>query len=319
MPTGSPIIGQTPAPVGPRTDSPTTTVEPTSSPTTSEPSGSPVVPLRANVVTTLRNVPARDMTPRETEKYIELLIVFLRRYTGTTMVLDGIDMWHQEMTAVDAKEGSVVAIATTVGGVNSIDDGGGEGSVSDSSHAQEEDATHSPHVSRKEADIRARRLKASGISEEGPTGPIRKKKETPQVTAMEVTLILKVPFSNLPSNLIGSMASVTIQEHEQTLLDLLHEQQAFYTFFKLVDGIESRVIDQVTPTPTDSPTSYEYFAAQQEGLLSVEDDAGGDSGVGIGELSFCPYHSQVDMQRRRSLSIASYLVNLCFLSPQLTH
>ena len=47
----------------------------TSSPTTSEPSGSPVVPLRANVVTTLRNVPARDMTPRETEKYIELLIV----------------------------------------------------------------------------------------------------------------------------------------------------------------------------------------------------------------------------------------------------
>ena len=278
-----------------------------------------MVPLRVNVVTTLRNVPARDMTPRETEKYIELLIVFLRRYTGTTMVLDGIDMWHQEMTVVDAKEGSVVAIATAVGGVNSIDDGGGEGSVSDSSHAQEEDATQSPQVSRKEVDTRARRLKASGISaEEGPTGPIRKKNETPQVTAMEVTLILKVPFSNLPSNLIGSMVSVTILEHEQTLLDLLHEQQAFYTFFKLVDGIESRVIDQVTPTPTDSPTSYEYFVAQQEALLSVEEDAGEESGVGIRELSLCPCRSQVGVQRQRSLSIASYLVNMCFLSAQLT-
>ena len=72
-----------------------------------------LVGLTTTTCGTLRNVPARDMTPRETDKYIEPLIVFLRRYTGTTMVLDGIDMWHHEMTVVDAKEGSVVANATT--------------------------------------------------------------------------------------------------------------------------------------------------------------------------------------------------------------
>ena len=104
LPTGSPIIGQTPAPVGPRTDSPTTKVEPTSSPTTSEPSGSPVVPLRANVVTTLRNVPARDMTPRETEKYIELLIV------GLGAGLRGI-----KWLAFCLSEGFLVAATTYVG------------------------------------------------------------------------------------------------------------------------------------------------------------------------------------------------------------
>ena len=217
------------------------------------------------------------MTLRESEKYIELLIIFLRRHTGTTMVLDGIDLWHQELITVDAKPGSIVANATD------------EESFGETSQI-EEDAAQTPQVSRSDEDIWTRRLKGSETANEGPTAP--KKKQTPKVMAMQVTLILRFTFSNLPSNLLGSMASVTIQEHEQNLLDLLHEQQAFYTFFKVVDGVGSIVIDQVTPTPTDTPTSYAYFLTQQEALLSVEEDVAADTGVGIGELYHRPYFPQ---------------------------
>ncbi len=262
------FIGQTSAPVDPPTGVPTS-AEPSLPPTTAAPSVSPVVPMRANIITTLRNVPERDMTLRESEKYIELLIAFLRKHTGTTMVLQGIDLWHQELIVVDAKPGSVVANATA-------DESFGESSQ------VEEDGAQIPQVSRSDEGIWTRGLKGSDTANEGSNAP--KNKQTPKVTAMQVTLILRFTFSNLPSSLLGSMASVAIQEHESNLLDLLHEQQAFYTFFKMVDGVESIVIDQVTPAPTDAPTSYAYFIAQQEALLSVEEDVSADTGVGIGEL-----------------------------------
>ena len=80
------------------------------------------------------------------------------------------------------------------------------------------------------------------------------------------------------------MASVTIQEHKHVLINLLQEQQAFYSFFRLVDGVESRVIDEVTFPPTDSPTSLAYFTEQQEILLALEEeDTGEDSGISLGE------------------------------------
>jgi hypothetical protein len=63
------------------------------------------------------------------------------------------------------------------------------------------------------------------------------------------------------------MASVAIQENEQELIHLLHQQQAFYTFFKLVDGVGSRVIDQVTPPPT---------------VMAEQEVVGEKVGVGVG-------------------------------------
>ena len=105
------------------------------------------------------------------------------------------------------------------------------------------------------------------------------------VAAMDVTLILRVSFANLPPNLLGNMASVAIEENEQELLDLLHEQQAFYTFFKLVDGVSSRTILEVTPPPTPEPTTVAHYEAVQaaleaEELEIVEEE---DSGLGFGE------------------------------------
>jgi hypothetical protein len=177
------------------------------------------------------------------------------------MIVDGIDLWHQELTVVVAKEGYVVATNIT----NDFD----EENLGNSSVA----------VDGKQRDRRIRAYDSR------PTGPIKEKEEEkPQVPAMEITLILRISVSNLPSNLLGSMASVTIQEHKHVLINLLQEQQAFYSFFRLVDGVESRVIDEVTFPPTDSPTSLAYFTEQQEILLALEEeDTGDDSGISLGE------------------------------------
>lgn len=267
-PTGSPFVGQTPSPTGPDTESPTMTKEPTSLPITAEPTMAPLIPMRANIITKLRNVPERQMTVRESEKFIEILSAILKRYAGTIMILDGIDLWYQELTVVEAKEGYVVANTT-----NDVDEEsfGGSSAVVDGIH---------------------RRIKANNVGR--PTGPIKKEQEKPQVPAMEVTLILRISVSNLPSNLLGSMASVTIQEHKHILINLLQEQQAFYSFFRLVDGVESRVIDKVTPPPTESPTSLAYFVEQQEILSLEEEDAGEGSGISLGET-----HSQSSFNHPR--------------------
>jgi len=290
-PTGSPFVGQTSAPTGPDTESPTVSKEPTLSPVTSEPTMAPLVPMRANIITKLRNVPERQMTDRESEKFIEILSAVLKRYAGTIMIVDGIDLWHQELTVVDAKEGYVAATNIT----NDVD----EGNIGNSSVA----------VDGKQRDRRVRAYDSR------PTGPSREKEEEkPQVPAMEVTLILRISVSNLPFNLLGSMASVTIQEHKHILIDLLQEQQVFYSFFRLVDGVESRVIDEVTFPPTDSPTSLAYFTEQQEILLALEEeDTGEDSGISLGEN-----HSQLSFNHFSiSIGCIFFLMsqNLHLLSP----
>ena len=208
------------------------------------------------------------MTPREVEKYIEILATFLKRHTESTMVLDGIDLWHQELTTTEAKEGTVVSSPT---GVDEA-----EGEVASAEEAK------SPQVARG-----ANEWYLAEEVEAGPVVPKRKQKKEaiPMVAAMDVTLILRVSFANLPPNLLGNMASVAIEENEQELLDLLHEQQAFYTFFKLVDGVSSRTILEVTPPPTPEPTTVAHYEAVQaaleaEELEIVEEE---DSGLGFGE------------------------------------
>eukprot|EP00571_Detonula_confervacea_P005871 CAMPEP_0172330022 /NCGR_PEP_ID=MMETSP1058-20130122/61177_1 /TAXON_ID=83371 /ORGANISM="Detonula confervacea, Strain CCMP 353" /LENGTH=1318 /DNA_ID=CAMNT_0013047219 /DNA_START=179 /DNA_END=4138 /DNA_ORIENTATION=- len=309
-PTGRPAIGQTPEPINPTelpTANPSESRMPTLAPTTVEPTMSPVVPMRANIITTLRNVPMRLMTPRENEKYIEILMMFLKRHTESSMVLDGIDLWHQGLLMMDAQEGSVVVV-----------DAGGDGDAGDAdaennASSEGEDAAQSSQVARGTA----RRLSeaAAETSTITTTNPLKRKKKPepiPQVHAMDVTLILRISFANLPIELLGNMASVAIQEHEQELLDLLHEQQAFYTFFKLMDGVASRTIDDVTYAPSPSheqqafytffklmdgvasrtiddvtyapspsPSTEAYFLAQQaEALEEVDDEE--DTGVGFG-------------------------------------
>jgi hypothetical protein len=79
----------TPAPINP-TDSPTyaptLSREPSTTPSTSYPTGSPIVPMRANVIINLRNVPQRPMAEREHLKFIEIVTTLLNKYLESEMV-----------------------------------------------------------------------------------------------------------------------------------------------------------------------------------------------------------------------------------------
>jgi len=236
--TRSPISGQTEAPVSPTmmpTGSPTVSVEPTAHPTTSLPTASPIVPMRGNIIVTLRNTPERLMTDREIEKFLEITTDFLIRHTDSSMIIDGIDFWHQELIHIEG------TLNSTIGKEDST-------SIVDSEHDQSEHETSPSMVSR-------------GTREK--SNKVKKQPELPQIPATEVTLILRVTHSNLPLNLIGKMASVAIEEKQIELLALLNEQSAFYTYFKFMDGLESKMIERVTKAPTLSPTTYEAFLANQ--------------------------------------------------------
>ena len=79
----------TPAPITPTetpTFSPTLSRSPSFAPSTSYPTGSPIVPMRANIVVNLRNVPERPMVEREYEKFVELLTKLLNKYMESNTV-----------------------------------------------------------------------------------------------------------------------------------------------------------------------------------------------------------------------------------------
>ena len=187
------------------------------------------------------------------------MTLFLKRHTQSSMVLDGIDMWHQQLITVNAKEGTAVE----------------EFKFDDEEEVEGEDAAaaSSSQVARGAARLLQRKKKGQTI---------------PQVTAMDVTLILRISLSNLPIDLLGNMANVAIESNEQELQYLLHEQQAFYTFFRLVDGVWSRTIDELTEAPTVSPTTRAYYEEKQaeleaQSLVEDEEEVEEDTGVGVGE------------------------------------
>ena len=210
-----------------------------------QPSYAPVIPIRANTITILRNVPERYLTPRELEKFLEIALTFLRRHTEDSMTIESLELYHQKLMKVDAVSCGVTPTEVL-----------------------------SPQK-------QARAFVTEGESDKKL---LKKDGNKCQVWGMEVTLIAKVSFAFLPHNLLGSMAAVAFENHEQEFLDLLHEQQAFYTFFKIMDGISAVGVDELTPPPTESPTTYAYFLEQQKVLIdenvTITEDT--DTGLGFG-------------------------------------
>ena len=120
---------------------------------------------------------------------------------------------------------------------------------------------------------------------QGATRRLQRKKKGQ--TAMDVTLILRISLSNLPIDLLGNMANVAIESNEQELQHLLHKEQHFYTFFRLVDGVRSRTINELTEAPTLSPTTKEYYEAKQAELeaatLAQDEEESVEEDTGVGE------------------------------------
>ncbi|KAL7542699.1 hypothetical protein ACHAXR_012004 [Thalassiosira sp. AJA248-18] len=214
---------------------------PTLPPTSAEPTLSPIVPQRANVVSVIRNVPDRDMTEREIEKFLDIMKTFLTRHTQSSMVIDGIDLWHHKLTMAD--------------GDDTVDS-----------------STTSQVVSRGTLEKR-----------KGNANTARKN-TIPQVTAVEITMILRISITFLPLNLLGNLAAVSIDENQSELLALLNEQSAFYTYFRDMDGIQSHSIDYVTDPPTLRPTTQQQYLDNQE--LSMDADVTEESEEGVGMMVF---------------------------------
>ena len=201
-----------------------------------------MIPIKANIITTLRNVPARYLTPRESEKFLELALTFLRRYTEDSMGIEGLELYHQNLismscdevtTQVPSSKKQAGDIATEQGETTNVK------SLQNESNNDEDLAFGYYYYDDEE-------------------------EEECQVMGMEVTLIAKVSSSSLPHNLLGSTAAAAFEEHEQEFLDLLHEHQAFYTYFKSIDGISAVGIEELTPPPTESPTTYAYYLGNQQ-------------------------------------------------------
>lgn len=107
------------------------------------------------------------------------------------------------------------------------------------------------------------------------------KEDIPQITAVEITMIVRISLNTLPSNLLGNLISVTIEENEAELLSLLNEQSAFYSYFKEMDGVNSYVIEQVTNPPTLRPTTLQEYLNNQQVLTTVEVLEESEEGTGI--------------------------------------
>ncbi|KAL7465041.1 hypothetical protein ACHAXS_005369 [Conticribra weissflogii] len=81
---------------------------------------------------------------------------------------------------------------------------------------------------------------------------------------IETTIIIQTTHSTLPLSTASKLLLHVIESPESTLMDDLHDQKIFFSYFEDIDKIHGRLIDQVTQSPTSSPTSYAHFLAMEE-------------------------------------------------------
>lgn len=236
--------------------------------------------MRVNLAVNLRNVPERPMTEREYDKFLELMTKFLNKYTESNMVsqyilpkvqlsryilvlnalvnysaqlIDGIEIWHQQLVFVDAPANSTNA----------------------------DDEIASPDKRSRELLEQDKKDQIIAFKKQ------QKENEVPRTSAMQITLIIKVSFSFLPEDLLAKLAVVTIEEHQLDLMMMLQEQSNFYTYFKPLDGITSDVVAELTPPPTPEPTTLAFYLANNQEDVVLEEE----TGIGFGTVSLL-FHVQ---------------------------
>ena len=80
------------------------------------------------------------MMSRESEKYVEILTAFLKMHTVDTMVLEGIDVWHSQLTEVNSKEVNVIAnSADDDNAINDMEDADESGGALSEEEEEEEE------------------------------------------------------------------------------------------------------------------------------------------------------------------------------------
>ncbi|KAL7493291.1 hypothetical protein ACHAWT_002762, partial [Skeletonema menzelii] len=96
--------------------SPTLSVSPTLYPT-----ASPVTPIRAYIVVTLRRTLNRNMSAGEKKGFFDMFVAFLRKHSKVAMMVESIDLWKEEQVKVAAPIESNATYVTPVVSTRSIE------------------------------------------------------------------------------------------------------------------------------------------------------------------------------------------------------
>lgn len=93
-----------------------------------------------------------------------------------------------------------------------------------------------------------------------------------KVQATRLTLVLQISSTTLPLNLLGSMATVAIEENQGELLTEIGVLGELYQFFSNVDQVVSFSIDSVTDAPVASPAEKDASSQELTGGITNEEE-----------------------------------------------
>jgi hypothetical protein len=403
---------------------PTASKMPSIEPSSSSPTSSPVVRMEAYATITLHDVPERVMSESEVEIFTKTTFEFLEKYTEQTLILDAINLWHQQLVLVDdlattynasafmTKEEIMEAIngqnITDMLGTNATEGEGiangmasgfadintegtdnamasgfadintegtdnamasgfadintegtdnalasgfadinaententmssgfaymGTESKSDLIESEPTADEFADYDAKKTTDAMAggfansgqRRMKRGSGSGGSATTALDKDKldkiiafklkhsdRGPKIRGVQVTLILRIPFTYLPQNLLGRYVSVIVEEHGIELVHSLRKQSSFYSYFKELRRVSSEAIEELTLPPTSVPTSSVQFLALQDVEELEYDDKSFYNMVGLAFLFFwifltaisviCLFKARKDMKERMKM------------------
>ncbi len=195
--------------------------------------------VTSNIVITLQTVPDKEMNEREILKYQEVLLKFLRSQDSLAEVrMDVVSVlvWHQSTLGEEKEE-------------------------TPTPNSSGKTKTHTTATS-SEDKIRAKtRQMKENINEFTYVHPSQGASLRVDI---EVTTIIQSTRSTLPLSTASKLLVFALDSSNSTLIDDLHAQQLFYSYFKDIDGVSSRLIDRVTFPPTMGPTTYSHFVSINE-------------------------------------------------------
>lgn len=240
------------SPVRSPTLSPTISNEPSISfPPTNYPTSSPVVPIRVNIVLTLRSVSDGEdvMNRGEVDAFIDLFTSFLNAYTGSSMAVDNVGLWYQQLVLVDddreGKNDNVLNVTST----------------------------NNAQVVQLRKQQRRKKLER--------TSP-------PQVNALQLTIIIEISFTTLPLELVENMAVVTIQENEVDLVRRFKVLSMTLPYFADIYGLDVYWIEKLEiPTSSSNMTSDDIVGPMVKSDNEPEEE---EKGIGVGGKIFLVFY-----------------------------
>lgn len=203
--------------------------------------------VTSNIVITLQTVPDKIMNNREILKYQEVLLKFLRSQDSLAEVkMDVVSalVWHQSKMGEEKED----TLTSTSGGKIK-------------SH-------NTASTSENKIRAKTRRMKEN-IHEFTYITP--SEGDSLRVD-IEVTTIIQSSKSTLPPSTASKLLVFALKSSNSSFIDDLHAQRLFYSYFKDIDGVSSRLIDRVTAPPTMVPTTYLHLVSINDNGVLVEDE-----------------------------------------------